>query len=173
MLKPKVFILDVDGVMTDGKFYYSDKGKQYKIFGPDDHDALHLLNPFLDIVFISGDKKGFSISKKRIAEDMGFPLFLVSTKKRYQWISERWDLNQVIYMGDGIFDSLVFDQVAYGIATSGSDFLAQKKANFITKRIGSERAVSEACIHILSKFFADCVQDDPLSRSILEVCQPH
>lgn len=42
-----------------------------KIFGPDDNDAISLLKEFIDIRFISGDKKGFSISKKRIVDDMG------------------------------------------------------------------------------------------------------
>ena len=55
----KVFILDVDGVMTTGQFIYTKEGKQMKIFGPDDNDALGLLKPFIEIRFISADKKGF------------------------------------------------------------------------------------------------------------------
>ena len=46
-IKPKIFLLDVDGVMTNGQFLYSSKGKSFKIFGPDDHDGLSLLKPFL------------------------------------------------------------------------------------------------------------------------------
>ena len=38
-MKLKVFILDVDGVMTTGQFFYSKDGKQMKVFGPDDNDA--------------------------------------------------------------------------------------------------------------------------------------
>ena len=41
--KPKVFILDVDGVMTTGQILYSENGKTMKVFGPDDHDGLSLL----------------------------------------------------------------------------------------------------------------------------------
>ena len=48
-IKPKIFLLDVDGVMTNGQFLYSSKGKSFKIFGPDDHDGLSLLKPFLKI----------------------------------------------------------------------------------------------------------------------------
>ena len=70
MKKFKVFILDVDGVMTDGKFYYSNKGKIMKVFGPDDNDALSLLSNYINIQFVTGDKKGYSISRKRIKEDM-------------------------------------------------------------------------------------------------------
>ena len=50
-IKPKIFLLDVDGVMTSGQFFYSNQGKIMKAFGPDDHDALSLLKPFLEIRF--------------------------------------------------------------------------------------------------------------------------
>jgi len=40
----KCFILDVDGVMTTGQFFYTEDGKTMKVFGPDDHNALTLLN---------------------------------------------------------------------------------------------------------------------------------
>ena len=29
-MKPKVFVLDVDGVLTDGGFYYTENGKAMK-----------------------------------------------------------------------------------------------------------------------------------------------
>ena len=82
----KVFILDVDGVLTTGLFYYTNLGKSMKAFGPDDNDALSLLKGLLDVRFVTGDKKGFEISKKRIVDDMHYPLDLVSTIRRIDWI---------------------------------------------------------------------------------------
>ena len=38
-----VFVLDVDGVMTNGQFLYSDAGKAYKTFGAHDNDGLKML----------------------------------------------------------------------------------------------------------------------------------
>lgn len=151
--KPKCFILDVDGVMTSGQFFYSEEGKFLKSFGPDDNDGLSLLRPFIEIRFITGDKKGFNISKKRIVEDMGYKLDLVSTIRRLEWISEKYELDRVIYMGDGIFDHYVMKKVFYSIAPSNADFSAKEQASFITKRIGGDRAVAEACLHLLAKFF--------------------
>jgi len=81
-----------------------------KVFGPDDNDGLSLLQPYLQIRFVTGDRKGFSISHKRIVDDMEYPLDLVSTIKRVEWIAERYDLDEVIYMGDGIFDHYVFEK---------------------------------------------------------------
>lgn len=151
--KPKVMIIDVDGVMTDGKLYYTKNGKLMKVFGPDDHDALSLLKPYLDIIFVTGDHRGFPISKKRIVVDMKMRLELVSTIKRIDWIKKRWNPAEVIYIGDGIFDHYVFKEVGYSIATANADAYLRSSADFVTKRPGAERAVSEACLHVLKKFF--------------------
>jgi len=152
-VKPLVLILDVDGVMTTGQLGYTESGKTMKIFGPDDHDGLSLLKNYIEIRFVTGDKTGFNISKRRIVDDMKFELDLVSTIKRSEWISEKYPLDQVIYMGDGIFDHYVFKKVGYSIATANSDFLAKDTADFVTNRNGGDRAVAEACLHILEKFF--------------------
>lgn len=163
---PKQFILDVDGVMTDGKLYYTRSGKVMKVFGPDDHDALSLLKPYLEILFVSGDSRGFPITKKRIVGDMKMPLHLVSTVKRIDWISERFNPKEVIYMGDGIFDPYVFAKVGYSIATADADDDARRRADFVTKRKGAERAVAEAALHILARFFRPFDRSKPPPSSL-------
>ena len=152
--KPEVFILDVDGVMTTGQFLYTSEGKVMKVFGADDYDGLTLLKAYLEIRFVTGDKKGFPISKRRIFDDMGFDLDIVSTIRRVDWIAERYPLEKVIYMGDGIFDHYVMKKVRYSIAPANSDKRAKSHASFITERSGGDRAVAEASLHILEKFFS-------------------
>ena len=152
-LNPKIFLIDVDGVFTDGKFYYTTEGKIMKKFGPEDNDALTLLNGKLKLHTISGDKRGFKITQKRIEEDMGLPLSLVSTFERTEWIKTNFNPKEVIYMGDGIFDPLVFKEVAYSITPANAFFKTKELADFVTQARGSEGAVAEAVIHILDKFF--------------------
>ena len=149
----KVFILDTDGVITTGQFFYTAEGKAMKVFGPDDNDALTLLKPYLETRFVTGDKKGYPISKKRISDDMKFKLDLVSTIHRVEWIKKRYNLAEVIYMGDGIFDHYVMQRVGYSIAPANADKLTASQANYVTKRSGGDRAVAEACLHILEEFF--------------------
>lgn len=156
---PKVFIMDVDGVLTDGTFYYSAEGKIMKKFGADDNDALSLLRPYLDIVFVTGDKRGYEISEKRIVDDMHYSLELVSTIKRIDWIEERYNTKEVIYMGDGIFDHYVMRKVGYSISVADGDRNAREYANYVTERCGGRRAVAEACLHILEKFFVSYDKD--------------
>ncbi len=152
-IKPCVFILDVDGVMTTGHFLYTAEGKVMKVFGPDDNDGLSLLKQHIEICFITGDKRGFPITKKRIVDDMKFPLDVVSTIRRVDWIRERYLLEKVIYMGDGIFDHYVMREVGYAIAPANADKHAKQFAHYVTERKGGDRAVAEACLHILEKFF--------------------
>lgn len=152
-MKPEMFVLDVDGVLTTGQFLYSKNGKEFKVFGPDDNDGLSLLKPFLKIHFVTQDKKGFGISKKRIVTDMKYPLNLVKTLDRVEWMKNKTSLNKIIYMGDSIFDHLIFSKVGYSIAPANADQSAKINADFVTKRNSGERAVAEACVHILKKFF--------------------
>jgi 3-deoxy-D-manno-octulosonate 8-phosphate phosphatase (KDO 8-P phosphatase) len=150
---PTCFILDVDGVLTTGHFLYTSEGKVMKVFGPDDNDALSLLKQHMEIRFVTGDRKGFPISRKRVVDDMKYPLDLVSTINRLSWIKERYPLENVIYMGDGIFDHYVMKSVGYAIAPKNADFQAKKAAKYITERSGGDRAVAEACLHIMKTFF--------------------
>jgi len=151
--KPKNFIIDVDGVLTDGSYLYTAEGKVMKSFGPDDHDALLLLKPHMDICMVTGDKKGFPISKKRVEDDMKFPLHQVSTFDRGDWIRKNFDPKETIYMGDGIFDAGVFEIVGYGIAPANAFFKTKERADFVTQSRGGDSAVAEAVMHIMEKFF--------------------
>jgi 3-deoxy-D-manno-octulosonate 8-phosphate phosphatase (KDO 8-P phosphatase) len=150
---PKNLIIDVDGVLTDGSYYYTADGKVMKRFGPDDNDALSLLDGKMYIHAITGDKRGYPITKKRVLDDMGLPLDLVSTFNRVAWIEKRFSLKETIYMGDGIFDPLVFEKVLYSIAPANAFFKTKETADFITRAKGGEGAVAEAVLHILTYFF--------------------
>ncbi len=151
-MKYKNFILDIDGVLTDGKMIYSNKGKILKTFGADDSDALKFLSKYLHISFITSDKRGFPISKKRIS-DMKFNVKLLNTKDRLTWIEKNFDLKQTIFMGDGIFDHIIMKKVGYAITVKNALQHVKKNANYITSCDGSDRAVAEASIHIVKKFF--------------------
>jgi 3-deoxy-D-manno-octulosonate 8-phosphate phosphatase (KDO 8-P phosphatase) len=160
----QVLILDVDGVLTTGQFIYNEDGKKFKVFGPDDNDATSLLGNSIEVRCVTGDKSGFDISQRRVVEDMNLKLDLVSTTKRVDWIKSRYDLSKVIYMGDGIFDHYVFQEVGYSIAPSNAGKIAKNYADFVTQQSGGDRAVAEACLHVLDKFFDAYDPNKPLDK---------
>ena len=57
--KPKYFILDVDGVITNGQMIYDKYGKKYKTFGQDDYDSLKFMKNYISVHFVSGDERRF------------------------------------------------------------------------------------------------------------------
>ena len=152
-MNPEILVIDVEGVLTDGTFTYTEEGRAAKVFGPDDHEALALLAPHLELRFVSADEKGFVISKRRVSQDMGHRLDLVPASDRIRWITEQYDASTVIYMGDGIFDAAVFEQVGYSICPADGFPETRDSADFVTQCRGGQRAVAEACIHILERWF--------------------
>ena len=47
----------------------------------------------------------------------------------------------------------------YSIAPRNADDNAAEEADYVTQRSGGRRAVAEACIHIIEKFFSAEVKD--------------
>jgi 3-deoxy-D-manno-octulosonate 8-phosphate phosphatase (KDO 8-P phosphatase) len=151
-LKQLIFVLDVDGVLTTGQFIYSSKGKVYKVFGPHDNDGLKMLKGLINIVFITADKRGFEISKKRIVDDMEQKLTLVTEKDRYQYLQNKYGLNNLIYMGDSYHDARIIKDCYFGIAPKNARREVLQVADFITDSRSGEGAVLDACLEVLKRF---------------------
>ena len=152
---PKNLIIDVDGVLSTGQFIYSTNGKMYKIFGRHDSDGLKILYNHFLILFISADKKGFEISKKRIVHDMGFNLEYVSEKTRYDFIEKKFGFNNTIYIGDGIFDAPILKKCILGLCPFDARDEAKKNSNFVVNSKAGEGALLDACIYIMKKYYFD------------------
>lgn len=150
---PKNFIIDVDGVFTTGQFLYTQEGKFAKVFGPHDNDGIKLLTKLMNIQVISADKRSFAITKKRITDDMGLKLELVSEGDRLEWLKNNFDLKESIFMGDSMHDAEIFPLMAYSIAPASAFYIALEKASYVTRHRAGEGAVGEACLHIIDKFF--------------------
>lgn len=149
----ELVVFDVDGVMTDGRFDYSAEGKQLKSFGPDDADALKLLSAVAPVVFVSADHRGFPITERRIAGDMGHEVQLVPSGGRMEWMAARAPLDRIAYMGDSFTDIPVLKEVDVGITTADALPGVRQAATYVTRRRGGDRAVAEACFYLLVEQF--------------------
>lgn len=160
------FVLDVDGVMTTGQFLYSSDGKSHKVFGPHDSDGLKFIKDHVNIHFVTADKRGFEISKKRIVEDMGYSLEFVSEKDRYQYFKDKFGFEKTIFMGDGIFDAPILKDCFYSIAPSNARPEAKAVADFITESKSGEGAVCDACLKIHELF----LKEEEMQYKVLISC---
>ncbi len=157
--KPWSFVCDVDGVLTDGKFGYSDQGKILKMFGSHDAEALKNISFFSSVRFISADERGFEISAKRI-RDMGHDLSLVSSSERADFIRAMQLHSNVAFIGDS-FSDIPAMRVAEISAAPGSAYPSARKAATIRLACnGGEGAVAEF-VHLLERFVEKSGSVDP------------
>lgn len=150
-----IFLLDVDGVLNTGQFLYSEEGKVYKVFGPHDNDGLKLLKDKVKVKFLTADKRGFPITKKRIVDDMGYELFLSSEHERIDYIKANFNLDELIYMGDGYYDAAILRMCKFGIVPASARKEAKEAADYVTESNAGEGAVLDASLEILRRFFND------------------
>ena len=150
---PKYLIIDVDGVMTTGQFIYDKSGKAMKIFGAHDNDGLKIIKNYFRILFLTADKQGFKISKKRIVDDMGYKLKLLDENKRFLFLEKNYQLKNIIYIGDGIYDSKILSKAKLGICPSNARKEAIKACDYVTPSESGKGAVLDSCLFILKKYY--------------------
>ena len=148
----KLLVLDVDGVMTDGKLFYDSNGNQTKSFSVKDGLGIRLLQNFgIEIAIISGGKSPV-IEKRALDLDIK-NLFTNIKNKKTCLMKLQKDLlikkEETIYVGDDINDLSVRDIVSLLISTKDGSNDLKKKCDAVLLSNGGENAVREICERIL------------------------
>ena len=152
-LNIKLLILDVDGVLTDGKIYISDNGIETKSFNIQDGLGLKLLlENGIDIAVISGRKS--NATKIRMRElGIKHAYFGASDKiKIFTSLKKKLCLKNenIASIGDDLPDLPIMQQVGFSIAVANAVPEVRKIADYTTKNKGGDGAVREACTIILN-----------------------
>jgi len=151
--KIKLLICDVDGVLSDGKVYYSNQGEELKNFNIKDGLGIkQLLNSDIQVAIITGRKS--AIVDKR-AKELGIPFIYqgnVDKQSAYQDILEQMKIQkyQVAHIGDDLPDLPLMLQSGIGICVSDGYYLVQQQADWVTNKAGGQGAVREVCDLILT-----------------------
>ncbi|MEI8055290.1 MAG: HAD hydrolase family protein [bacterium] len=151
-LNIKLLILDVDGVLTNGKIYISDNGMETKKFNVQDGLGLKLLlNNAIDIAVISGRKS--NATKIRMRElGIKYAYFGVTDKtKVFELLKKKLRLKNknIACIGDDLPDLPIMQQAGFSIAVANAVPEVHKAANYTTKNKGGNGAVREVCDMIL------------------------
>ena len=147
-LKIKLLILDVDGVLTDGKLYYSDSGIETKSFDVKDGLGLKLLlKRGVEIAIISGRK---SIATKNRMRDLGIKhVYLGISDKTIVFNRLKKNLGikneNIACVGDDLPDFPLMQEVGFSIAVKDAVPKVCAIADYITKATGGNGAVREVC----------------------------
>ena len=105
------------------------------------------------VSIITADVRGVEITRRRIVEDMGYELTVVSESERLEYL-EKLGPKKVIFMGDGYHDAKVLKRCAFAIAPANARVEAIAAADFVTPSRSGDGAVMDACIEIERRFFA-------------------
>lgn len=150
--KIKLLLLDVDGVLTDGRIIYDSRGRDSKFF--DVHDGLGVF-----VLHKSGIKTILITAKSsktikprardmRVAEVFAdiFPKTAVLDKilKKYKVSSD-----EICFMGDDLVDLSLMRKVGLPVAVANASSEIRGAALYITNRSGGRGAVREIAELIL------------------------
>jgi 3-deoxy-D-manno-octulosonate 8-phosphate phosphatase (KDO 8-P phosphatase) len=148
----KMLLLDVDGVLTDGRVIINDSGEETKAFDVRDGHGLKLLQRAgLEVGIITG--RSSRVVAHRMSE-LGIELVYQGVKNKlepFDEILERFQLSpqQVAYVGDDVVDLPILRRVGFAatVADACSDLF--DLVDFVSSRPGGRGAVREICEMLL------------------------
>jgi len=150
--KVKLIIIDVDGTLSDGRFYMLPDGQTIKSFDVKDGTGILFAQlAGLKTAIITG--KSCSQVRKR-AEDMGVTDYYEGVYNKthaFLELIEKYNLQkeEVAYIGDDIGDAEVMGMVGFAAAVGDAHPLIKRISHFIAKRYGGRGAVREVLDFIL------------------------
>lgn len=148
----KLLIVDIDGVMTDGRIVYSGYGDELKFFDVHDGFGIFLLN-------MAGVKTVIITAKKsRIVKMRGRDLKVAKVYagfidklipfndllKRFKIPAEN-----ICFIGDDLIDVPVLKRVGFAVSVSNAMEEVKAVTHHITSKTGGRGAVREICDLIL------------------------
>lgn len=154
--KIKLFLMDVDGVLTDGKMYYiPGKGAEmveFKAFHSLDGIGLRLLNQFgVSTGVITGrESPGTEERAKGLGMSYAYQGFLSKLVPLEQILADTGlKPENVAYMGDDWTDIPVLKKAGLACAPANALDEVKSVSHLVTKKDGGMGAVREACDFIL------------------------
>lgn len=148
----KLLLLDVDGVLTDGKLYYGNSGEELKAFNIQDGLGIKLLQQAgIQVGIITGR---VSALLQRRADELGISPVIQGREDKLTALREllqgmNLGLNEIAFMGDDLPDLSVINTVGLGITVANASSTLTTEAAWQTRRSGGDGAVREAAEMIL------------------------
>ena len=150
--KIRMVLLDVDGVLTDGRIIYGDDGTEHKAF--DAHDGYGIERSFrhgLKIGIISGRMS--PLVGRRAKELHIVDVYQDSMDKvwAFEELKHKYGLRdeEFLYIGDDVFDLPLLEKVGVSAAPHDAVDDVRRKVDFVTKAGGGRGAAREVIDMVL------------------------
>jgi len=143
---------DVDGVLTDGKLYFTSQGDEMKAFSSlDGHGLKMLQHAGVEVAIISGRQ---SRALELRAQNLGIgELHMGVADKRglmAQLLAQRnLDFTRAGYMGDDVMDLPVLRACGFSATVADGHAEVIARVDYVAQKVGGGGAVREVCDLIL------------------------
>lgn len=150
--KVRALLLDVDGVLTDGRLFYLPDGQEARVFSVRDGLGIQLLRASgLKVGWLSG--KDTEVVRRRGTE-LGVELLLLGVDDKVEAFDRALEqlgvkADEVCYVGDDLPDLPLLRKAGLGCAVADAAPEVRAAANIILRANGGQGAVREACERLL------------------------
>lgn len=139
---------DVDGVLTDGKLYYTDQGEEIKAFHVQDGSAIKLLEQNGIRTAIVTGRRSPMVSRR--AQELGISYVFQGVDDKVQCLADlceslRLAPAQTAHVGDDLPDLGLFRFVGLGIGVPNGHPTALAAADYVTRLAGGQGVAREIC----------------------------
>ena len=144
----RLLVLDVDGVLTDGRLFYGPKGELLKVFHVrDGHGIKQVAAAGITVAIISGRKSAAVLRRARGLGirhvTQGATDKLVALRKLAK--ARGVTLEDCACVGDDTPDAPILAAAGVGVAVADAHQDALDAADLVTTRAGGHGAVREVC----------------------------
>jgi 3-deoxy-D-manno-octulosonate 8-phosphate phosphatase (KDO 8-P phosphatase) len=144
--KIKLLLLDVDGVLTDGRIILDNKGNELKAFHVRDGHGIKLAQRAGIVVGIITGRKSDVVSIR--ARELGIKEVHQGAKEKiavYETLINKYGLSddEVAYVGDDVVDLDIFKRAGIAVAVADADPSVKPHVDMVTRTKGGRGAVRE------------------------------
>lgn len=150
----RLLVLDVDGVLTDGRLYFGPRGEALKVFHVHDGHGLVLLRRAgIEVAVISGRRSPMVSARCR---ELGVRHVHQGVRDKlavFERLCERLKLavSACACVGDDLPDLPLMQRVALSFAVADAHRDVRRAASLVTRLPGGGGAVREVCDHLLRR----------------------
>jgi len=150
----KLLLLDVDGVLTDGRIILDNQGNEQKAFHVRDGHGIKLAQKAGIIIGIITGRKSEVVNIR--ARELGITEVHQGAHEKivvYDQILKKYGLRdaEVAYMGDDVVDLAIFKRVGLAVTVADADPAVKPFIDMVTRAAGGRGAVRELINLILKK----------------------
>lgn len=149
----ELVIFDVDGVLTDGKLYYGDDGREIKAFHVQDGHAIKMLRDHgVEVALITGRR---STMVARRAAELGIEHLYQGLDDKTRALDDLVtttgiDPARMAHVGDDLPDLALFERVGLAVGVADGHPTVIAAAHHVTAAAGGEGVARELCQLILA-----------------------